>query len=152
MYAYHCVCIYSKAALAGSTCVMDVLYESGQKPPEQALQAAGAAATTDSLQWLFDKGLKYTPKVGLAAARNAPLAVLQYLDASEQVPEWSETELRQLLLVAGIGGKLDSAKWLRDVKRAPWPLQLVYRNRKWTAPCLEWYAPTFELHYTFVFL
>jgi hypothetical protein len=125
---------------------MDVLYESGQKPPEQALQAAGSAKTTDSLQWLFDKGLKYSLKVGLAAARNAPLAVLQYLEASEHVPEWSEIELRQLLLAAGVGGKLDSAKWLKDVKQAPWPLQLNIRNKRWSGPCLEWYAPTIRLY------
>jgi hypothetical protein len=122
----------AKAALACSMRVLNLLYDNGYKPDFYAVQAAGAAATTEPLRWLFSKGFTSHGKADYAAAKNAPLEVLQFLhDHSEQ--SWSAPELRYLLWAAGSGGRLDNCKWLRQ-QGAPWPQYLD----PWAQNCIDW--------------
>eukprot|EP00953_Heterococcus_sp_UTEX-ZZ885_P029603 15703-Heterococcus_DN1.PRE.3 len=140
----------AKAALACSMRVLNLLYDNGFKPNGDAVKAAGAAATTEPLRWLFSKGCPHYYKADYAAAKNAPLEVLQFLQANLE-QQWTAQELRFLLLLAGEGGRLENCKWLRQ-QGAAWPQHL----EGWPDDCVEWareegcdaplVAPLPELH------
>jgi hypothetical protein len=122
----------AKAALACSMRVLNLLYDNGFKPNANAVQAAGAAATTEPLRWLFSKGCPHYYKADVAAARNASLEVLQFLhEHLEQ--QWNAQMLRSLLWAASASGRLENCKWLRE-QGAAWPQHLD----TWPQHSIDW--------------
>jgi hypothetical protein len=125
------------AAQNSSMKVLDLLHSNGLKADQLVMRAAGAAASSQPLRWLFSKGYPYASSAAYAAAQNASLEVLQFLHSSAVVPEWPVHALTFLLQAAAAAGRIDNCRWLR-LQGADWPETLTWQMLPWPARIIEW--------------